>query len=167
MIFVIMLIFFVLIFPFFVEITIYYNKDIKKLFFSLYMFKAIKIISGYATFKDACIFIHVKNKAFIIPPYALINSRNKFNSRKIIHHRHQCTKPDFPIFLLWNKSNQLAMYMSHPIFCFSVVWPLLKFSMSSHIGWAFPWKNSLHSFSWSTGKHVESDILASNESMGL
>lgn len=82
MIFVIMLIFLLLIFPIFISFSILYDKNINKLFVTINLFRKLKIISGYIQIKEKLIFFHLQNKAFIINPKEILSTSFKFHKIK-------------------------------------------------------------------------------------
>lgn len=60
--------------PIFISVYAYFDTHSKKLFFSIYIFGFIKIISGYVcSRKKGGVYVHVKNKAYIIDFQALKN----------------------------------------------------------------------------------------------
>ena len=66
-----------LIFPIYLNGYFYFSLDVKKLFFSIKIFKVIKILSGYAELKNDGVFIHLTRKKAIFIPYSNITSMNK------------------------------------------------------------------------------------------
>ena len=66
-----------LIFPIYLNGYLYFSLDVKKLFFSIKLFKAIKLFSGYAELRKEGIFIHLTRKKAILIPYSSLTSMKK------------------------------------------------------------------------------------------
>ena len=66
-----------LIFPIYLNEYLYFSIETKKLFFSIKIFKVIKILSGYAEVKKDGIFIHLTRKKAILIPYSSLTSMKK------------------------------------------------------------------------------------------
>ena len=63
----ILILIFILFFPIVVTVYVYFDTKNKKLYFAIYIFKILKIFSGYACVrKKGGFYIHFKNKAVII-----------------------------------------------------------------------------------------------------
>lgn len=69
--------FVLLIFPIYLNGYLYFTLDIKKLFFSIRIFKVIKILSGYAELKKDGIFIHLTRKKAVLIPYSSLTGMKK------------------------------------------------------------------------------------------
>ncbi|MBR5439671.1 MAG: hypothetical protein IKV61_05620 [Clostridia bacterium] len=60
--------------PITVSIYVYYNKSEQKLYFAIYAFKYVLVISGYLTVRNSySVYLHIKNKAYVITLNNLIN----------------------------------------------------------------------------------------------
>ena len=81
--FVFMLIFLFLIIPLIFEINLLIDLNDKKIYLAIYIFKYIKVISGYLTLVKGYIAFHIKNKAYLISPKSIINTGKKY--KKIKH----------------------------------------------------------------------------------
>ncbi len=67
MLYIIVLLIVIFIFPLFITSYIYVDTKLKKLFFAIYLFGFIKILDGYVTKRElGGFYIHIKNKAIII-----------------------------------------------------------------------------------------------------
>lgn len=59
------------------------QKEDKKIFFSIFLYNAIKVISGYITFEKKCIAIHLTNKkAILIYSSDLLDTGAKYKKLK-------------------------------------------------------------------------------------
>ena len=68
-----------LLFPVFLNVNIFVDVHARKMYFSFYVLRLIKIYGGYATLYDEGIAFHLtKNKAVLLPYREIINTRQKF-----------------------------------------------------------------------------------------
>ena len=68
-----------LLFPLFLNVTLYADVPARKMYFSLYMLRVLKVYGGYATFYREGIAFHLtKNRAVLLPFSEMAAARNKF-----------------------------------------------------------------------------------------
>lgn len=72
-----------LVFPIVLQANIYLDLEQKKVYFSFYIFRTVKIYGGYAKLYDHGIVFHLsKNKAILLPYSEIIDTRKKFELTK-------------------------------------------------------------------------------------
>ena len=85
MLYVVAIIIFILFLPFFISFYIYFDKNVKRLYFAIYIFGFIKLTSGYVKPRNAFSFyLHLKNKAIIIDKNILKLFDGNFNVFNVI-----------------------------------------------------------------------------------
>ena len=68
-----------LLFPMFLNITLYLDVRERKMYFSLYLLRIFKVYGGYATLYGEGIAFHLTDKRAVLVPYSeMIEARNKF-----------------------------------------------------------------------------------------
>lgn len=76
----------ILFFPIYLETDAHYDMNRKKFAFSIYGFKWIKLIGGYATTYKGGFALHISPKKAILIPYSQVNTeRKKFSFIKTFH----------------------------------------------------------------------------------
>ncbi len=76
----------ILIFPIYLNVNVFYNKEIKKIFLRVDFFRSIKIVGGYFNFYKEGIAFHVKeNKALLFPYNNSLELKNKVKPLKDYH----------------------------------------------------------------------------------
>jgi hypothetical protein len=86
MLYVIITIILIFIFPLVLTSYIYFDSNDKKLYFAVYLFDFIKIVDGYITKRNlGGFYIHIKNKAIIIDDVILNSLRGGKSMLKAFH----------------------------------------------------------------------------------
>lgn len=76
----------ILIFPIYLNIKVFYNKKIKKIFLRVDIFRIIKLVGGYYSFyKDGVAFHIRENKALLFPYNNSLELKNKVKPLKDYH----------------------------------------------------------------------------------
>ena len=80
------IIFTLLIFPIFLNIDVYYRKDIKKVFFNICIYKRLKVFGGYISIiKDGLLIHYTNKKALLISFKSIFGIKNKVKPLKDYH----------------------------------------------------------------------------------
>lgn len=67
-----------LLFPMFLNVTLFLDAQGRKMYFSLYILRIFKVYGGYATLYDKGIAFHLtKNRAVLLPFAEILDARNK------------------------------------------------------------------------------------------
>lgn len=86
MLYVILIIYIVLIFPIFINVKLKFDKDKKKVFFKIKLFNIVRVINGYIENKKDGFFIHLtKKKAILFEYERLFDFRKKVRPLKDYH----------------------------------------------------------------------------------
>ena len=75
----------ILFFPLKISIFTYFNSKVNKTFFAIYLFKFIKILSGYIKVNsNGKVFLHLKNRAILLRPQMFIDLTYDLDIRNFI-----------------------------------------------------------------------------------